>query len=106
MKLASNANLKSIEVETLYHLGRCYDNARNPQLAYKYYSRANNILDDADDFVLQAKVLASLGLVCLKLDRDKYSNQYLLRSMPLLEKLGDKLIQVCFHTSNICFLLR
>jgi tetratricopeptide (TPR) repeat protein len=94
MKLARNANIKSTEAEILYNLGQCYESAQNSQLAFKYYSRANSILDNADDFVLHAKVLASLGLVCLKLEKARDSNQHLLRSMPLLDKLGDKLIQV------------
>jgi tetratricopeptide (TPR) repeat protein len=97
MKLARNANIKSTEAEILYHLGQCYESALNLQLAFKYYSRANNILDNADDFVIHAKVLAALGLVCLKLEKVKDSNQILLRSMPLLDKLGNKLIQVCIH---------
>lgn len=94
MKLARNLNIKSTEAEILYHMGRCYESAQNFLLAFKYFSRANKILDNADDFVLHAKVLAALGIVCLAIEKDKDSNQHLLRSMPLLEKLGDKLLQV------------
>eukprot|EP00026_Physarum_polycephalum_P000737 Phypoly_transcript_00738.p1 GENE.Phypoly_transcript_00738~~Phypoly_transcript_00738.p1 ORF type:complete len:1375 (-),score=209.00 Phypoly_transcript_00738:22-3720(-) len=94
MKLARSANIKSTEAEILYHLGQCYESALNLQLAFKYFSRANGILDKADDFFLHAKVLAALGLVCLKLEKVKDGHQHLLRSMPLLDKLGDKLIQI------------
>lgn len=94
MKLASNANIKSTEAEILYHLGRCYESAQNYQLAHKFYKKAHNILEKADDYVLHSKVMAGLGLVCGVLERYDESGALLARSIPLLEKVGDKLAQV------------
>lgn len=94
MKIASHANIKSTEADILYHLGICYDSAQNFQLAYKFYNRAHLILEKADDTVLHARVLASLGLVCGILEKYDNSSLLLLRGIPMLEKLGDKPAQV------------
>lgn len=93
--MAKKANIKSREAEVLYHCACCYDRAHDIQRAYKFYARANKILERADDFVLHAKVLKGLGISCGQVELFGDASKYLQRSLELLVKLGDKSSQVC-----------
>lgn len=105
-KIAKKSNIKSSETEILFYLGQCYEFADDLERAYKYYFKAHKILDKANDFMIHAKVLKGLGLVCLEIDLPTDANGYLQRCLPLLERLGDKMSQViAFFLQGIAILI-